>query len=90
MKNISFAVPINGAATSFFQSQRGVRQGFPLSPLLFLLAVEGLSQMILEARRRGDIKGIEVAVNLHISHLFFVNDIILFSDGSRSENHQLK
>jgi len=58
ISNLSFAVLINGATSSFFYSQRGLRHGCPLSPLLFLLATEGLSQIILEARRRGDIKGI--------------------------------
>lgn len=46
--------------------------------------------MILEARRRGDIKGIKVVVNLSISHLLFIDDLLLFSDGSRRETHQLK
>lgn len=46
--------------------------------------------MILEARRRGDIKGIKVVFNLNIFHFLFIDDILLFSDGSRSETHQLK
>ena len=88
--NVSFAVLINGVATSFFQIQRGMWQGCPLSPLLFLLAMEGLIQMISHARRRGEIKWIEVVVNLFITHLLFVDNIILFSSGSHEEIWQIK
>eukprot|EP00253_Pinus_taeda_P036198 PITA_36198 len=88
--NVSFAVLINGAASPFFKSQRGLRQGCPLSPLLFLLVAEGLSRLIHSARRSNKIKGIEVAINLYISHLLFVDDILIFSNGSHNELKELK
>eukprot|EP00253_Pinus_taeda_P027771 PITA_27771 len=88
--SVSFAVLINGAASSFFKGQRGLRQGCPLSPFLFLLVAEGLSRLILEAKRTGLIKGLEVAVNLFISHLLFVDDILLFTNGSLNEVKELK
>jgi hypothetical protein len=43
---VTFSVLINGSATDFFRSERGLRQGCPLSPLLFLLVVEGLSRAL--------------------------------------------
>jgi len=43
---ISFAILINGPRSSFFKSGQGLRQGCPLSPLFFLLVVEGLSRAI--------------------------------------------
>lgn len=76
--NISYAVLINGAATPFFKGQRGLRQGCPLSPLLFFLVAEGLSQLIQKAKREGKVRGLEVAVNMFISHLLFVDDILVF------------
>eukprot|EP00253_Pinus_taeda_P004076 PITA_04076 len=90
ISNVSFVVLINGAASPFFKSQRGLRQGCPLSPLLFLLVAEGLSRLIHKARRAEKIKGIEVAINLFISHLLFVDDILIFSNGSHIELKEYK
>eukprot|EP00253_Pinus_taeda_P029650 PITA_29650 len=88
--NVSYAILINGAATPFFKGQRGLRQGCPLSPLLFLLVAEGLSQLIHKARREGKVKGIEVATNLFISHLLFVDDIFIFTNTEHIEIKELK
>eukprot|EP00253_Pinus_taeda_P008941 PITA_08941 len=90
VSSVSFAVLINGAASSFFKGQRGLRQGCPLSPLLFLLVAEGLSRLISEAKRTGMIKGLEVAANLFITHLLFVDDILLFTNGNLDEVKELK
>lgn len=88
--NVNFVVLINGAASNFFKSQRGLRQGCPLSPLLFLLAAEGLSRLILKAKHSGLFTGLEVAVNLFISHLLFVDDILIFLNGNLNEVKVLK
>eukprot|EP00253_Pinus_taeda_P025314 PITA_25314 len=88
--NVSFAVLINGAATPFFKGQKGLSQGCPLSPLLFLLVAEGLSQLIQKAKREGKVKGLEVAINMFISHLLFVDDILIFSSGNSNEIKELK
>eukprot|EP00253_Pinus_taeda_P014042 PITA_14042 len=90
ISSVSFAVLINGSASSFFNSQRGLRQGCPLSPLLFPLVAEGLSRLIHKARREGKVKGIEVAINLFISHLLFVDDILIFTNGSSNEIKEYK
>jgi hypothetical protein len=50
VSSTSFAVLINGKTTPFFQSGRGLRQGCPLSPLLFILVMEGLSLLLKHAQ----------------------------------------
>lgn len=42
----NYAVLINGASSETFSGSRGIRQGFQLSPYLFLLIIEGLSLLI--------------------------------------------
>jgi hypothetical protein len=44
---------INGRPTHFFKSNRGIRQGFPLSPSLYILMVDSLSRKLEEERRLG-------------------------------------
>jgi hypothetical protein len=56
--SVSFAVLINGAASPFFLAERGLRQGCPLSPLLFLLVAEGLSRDLSEAKNSRNFIGI--------------------------------
>jgi hypothetical protein len=52
------AISINGEIGPFFQNQRGVRQGDPLSPLLFNFVVEALSSMLSRANAAGHISGV--------------------------------
>ena len=72
-----------------FHAGRGLRQGYPLSPLLFLLVVEGLSRFIDHAKRRGAFKGVPISDALSISHLLFVDDILIFYDGSHRDVDKL-
>lgn len=54
----NFSVLINGSASSFFYGSRGIRQGDPLSPFLFILISEALSRIIWREVRNGNIMGL--------------------------------
>jgi hypothetical protein len=81
----SFVVLLNGEATDFFKSGRGLRQGCPLSPLLFILVMEGLSLLLKESQSDGLLTGIKVSRTIKILHIMFVDDVIIMSNASLSE-----
>jgi hypothetical protein len=56
--SVSFFFLINRVASPFFISERGLRQGCPMSPLIFLLVDEGLSRAIDNVFIIGEFQGI--------------------------------
>jgi hypothetical protein len=77
-----FSVLVNGTPSSFFSSSRGLRQGDPLSPLLFVIVMEALSKMFVVSIRRGFLSGFSMGSGsngvVNISHLLFANDTLVF------------
>ena len=53
-----FSILLNGSLTIIFSPSRGIRQGDPLSPFLFILATEGLSKLIKAQEGQGRIRGL--------------------------------
>ena len=49
IQSTSFAVLINGSPSEFFMPSRGIRQGFPLFPFIFLLVADALSKLIVKS-----------------------------------------
>jgi hypothetical protein len=52
------AININGEVGPYFRNARGVRQGDPLSPILFDFMVDALAAMISRASHAGHIRGV--------------------------------
>ncbi|KAA3454404.1 reverse transcriptase [Gossypium australe] len=79
----SYAVIINGNRGRNFQPTRGLRQGDPLSPFLFLICSEGLSALMRSTMRNGLVKGAKACQRgPEISHLLFADDCILFGEAT--------
>ena len=80
VKGVTYRYKINGIPSSRILPNRGLRQGDPLSPYLFILAMESLSYMLKKAEAEGKIHGLKVTpTSPSLSHLFFADDIILFA-----------
>jgi hypothetical protein len=77
--NANFVVLINGEASSFFKSERGLRQGCPLSPYLFILIMEGLSLLLNKSFIDHHISGIKVSKLIKIFLLMFVDDVLIMT-----------
>ena len=87
LSTASFTIAVNGIAGGFFKSSKGIRQGDPLSPYLFVLAMEGLSRLLL-ARYESESIGFHPNTNsLKISHLMFADDVMIFFDGTANSLH---
>ena len=59
--------------------QRGLRQGCPLSPYLFIMCAEGLSALFRKAEEDGSLTGVQICPSApKINHLFFADDSLVF------------
>jgi exonuclease III len=87
-----FSILVNGTPCGFFPSSRGLRQGDPLSPLLFIIVMEALSRLLARARDGCYISGFDVGrVNhISISHLLFADDTLILCGAARDQLCHLK
>eukprot|EP00253_Pinus_taeda_P008423 PITA_08423 len=74
----SFSILLNGSPSRTFRPSRGLRQGDPLSPFLFILMMEGLGKAIKTAKADGRIHGLKLTPNGDaLTHQQFVDDTML-------------
>ena len=86
VKTISYSVLLNGEPKGLIRSTRGIRQGDPLSPFLFLLCTEGLHRLISKVESEGAIHGFGLSKRSpKLTHLLFTDDSLLFCGSNRSE-----
>ncbi|GJS98578.1 RNA-directed DNA polymerase, eukaryota, reverse transcriptase zinc-binding domain protein [Tanacetum coccineum] len=76
------SILINGSPTREFNISRGLRQGDPLSPFLFIIAMEGLHVALEDAIAAGLYRCLKVNT-LNLSHLFFADDVLFIGEWSR-------
>lgn len=74
---------INGHMRSYFRSSRGLRQGFPLSPFLYIIMAETLSIHLEKLRKQKEITGISIERGIkEINHSLFADDTLLIGGAS--------
>ncbi|CAM8986018.1 unnamed protein product [Rhodiola kirilowii] len=84
VQSTSYSIMINGEMFDYFEGKRGLRQGDPLSPFLFTIAMECLSIMMQSLNKA---KGFYYHPKCHrikLTHIMFADDLILFSSGRNS------
>ena len=87
----SFSILWHGERTEAFTPSRGVRQGDPLSPYLFVLCMERLNHLIEAVVGKGEWKPVTTSQGgPPIASLFFADYLILFGEASLSQARTIK
>jgi exonuclease III len=85
-----FSILINGIPSRTFSPSRGIRQGDPLSPFLFIIMAEGLGRSIQAAIEGNRLKGLPLhGISPPISHSQFVDDSLLMGTPTVREANTL-
>lgn len=84
LRATTLAVLITGQPSSYFRPHRGVKQGDPLSPLLFILAAEGFSRGLKALTAAGQLQPFRLGrVPFTITHLAYADDLLIFLRGTQ-------
>ncbi|GJY71904.1 RNA-directed DNA polymerase, eukaryota, reverse transcriptase zinc-binding domain protein [Tanacetum coccineum] len=78
------SILVNGSPTEEFQFYKGLKQGDPLSPFLFILVMESLHISFQRVVDVGMFTGIKLSSSLNISHLFYADDAIFLGQWNDS------
>ena len=83
ISSVSYSILINSEPSSIIHPAKGIRQGDPLSPYLFLFIMEGLHSLIQHAAASGQIRGVSICKKgPWLTHLFFTDDSLFFCRAS--------
>ena len=86
VKTVTYSGLVNGEPCGMIHPTRGIRQGDPISPFLFLLYTEGLNGLLKIAEGNGDIHGFSLCRRgPKLTHLLFANDSLLFCRATMEE-----
>ncbi|XP_026429257.1 uncharacterized protein LOC113325269 [Papaver somniferum] len=87
----TFSININGSPQGCFRSERGIRQGCPLSPSLFIICSQGLSILMHQFEQQGLYQGYQINRRAPIIlHLMFADDLFFLGENTRVNIQNLK
>ena len=88
---VTYTIRLNGKPRGHITPTRGLRQGDPISPFLFLFCAEGLSSLLQQAIFAGSLRGVIASPHgPQISLIFFADDNIIFCQVTREECDHLE
>ena len=89
VNSVQYRVKVNESLTDVILPERGLRQGDPLSPYLFLICAEGFSALLNNAEENGRLQGIKICPNApSFNHLLFADDsMVLLKSTEQCAQH---
>ncbi|XP_027150159.1 uncharacterized protein LOC113750373 [Coffea eugenioides] len=91
VESVCYSFNINGEVKEFVVPERGIRQGDPLSPYLFLLCSEGFSNLLDSAEENKQFTGLKISRNgPRLTHLFFADDSLIFCKADTKHAEELR
>jgi hypothetical protein len=90
--SVKYRIRVNRELSVELIPERGLRQGDPISPYLFLLCAEGFSALLSKAELDGKLQGIRVCrgADLMVSHLLFADDSLILCKANEENAIKLK
>ncbi|CAM8950231.1 unnamed protein product [Rhodiola kirilowii] len=79
VSTVKFSVLVNGCLKGYFGSNRGLRQGDPISPYILTLIMKMLSRLLGNLKSSGSYKFHPKCARISLSHLMSADDVIVFS-----------
>ncbi|XP_062086165.1 uncharacterized mitochondrial protein AtMg01250-like [Humulus lupulus] len=82
LRGSSYSLVLNGRIQGHFKGGKGLRQGDPISPLLFVIVMEYLTRLLIKASRDNRFKFHPMCKSLNLISLCFADDLIIFCKGT--------
>ena len=77
-----YFISFDGGLVGYFKGARGIRQGDPLSPYIFVITMDVLSKLLDAATTYGVFSYHPKCKRIRLTHLYFADDLMIFTKGN--------
>ena len=81
VSTVSYRFNVNGIYSDIMQAKRGIRQGDPMSPMLFVIIMEYMHRTLVKMQQNPDFNHHSKCEKIGLTNLTFADDVLLFYRG---------